>query len=666
MVSEGQLLWTPSAARRERSHITAFTRWLERERGLKFESYEALWQWSVNDLEAFWRAIWDYFGVRSSTPYTRVLGRREMPGTEWFPGARLNYAEHALAHERPDTDALLYMREGAPLQRMSWTDLAAQVRILATQLRKLGVKPGDRVVAVLPTSPQAVIAVLATTAIGAIWSCCGPDFGPKGILERFAQLTPKVIFHVDGYEYGGKRFDRKSEMRQILAKLGSLEHAIAVSYLDPTDRTRLFPQTTFWEDLFTHPPVPAAEFQFEQVPFDHPLWILFSSGTTSLPKAIVHGHGGILLEHLKHTHFNYDVHAREALFFFTTTGWMVWNFLVSSLLSDVIPVLYDGNPAFPDAGALWKTIEDSHATLFGTSPTYIAHQQKAGVVPKERFDLSHLQSITLAGSPVTAECMQWIYENVKQDIWVASGSGGTDCCTGFVGGVSTLPVYAGEIQAPALGVAAYAFDEHGKAVIDEVGELVMAQPMPSMPLHFWNDPGDKRYRESYFDTYPGIWRHGDFVRFNARRGSFVLGRSDATLNRHGVRIGTAEIYRSLAALEEIEDSIIVNLDLPGGRFFMPLFVKLHGDRVLDERTRERIRERLRTDYSPRHVPDRIYQVEGIPTTLTGKKLEVPVRRILMGVQPEKAANRAALANPAALDFFIDYANTQNDYPRPSS
>lgn len=661
MVQEGDLLWTPSPERREKSHLTLFTRWLSQERGLHFDTYEALWQWSVTDLESFWGAIWEYFRVRASAPPTRVLGRREMPGAEWFPGAYLNYAEHALSQERPDTVALMYAREGAPLGQLGWTELGARVRVLATQLRRLGVRPGDRVVAVLPNSPETVIAVLATTSIGAIWSCCGPDFGPIGVVERFAQLKPKVVIYVDGYQYNGKSFDRQAEMRQILAQLDSLEHVIALPYLQRGDRATLAPNTTFWDELFDHPPVSSAEFRFEQVPFDHPLWILFSSGTTGLPKAIVHGHGGILIEHLKHLHFNYDVHAREAMFFFTTTGWMVWNFVVSSLCADVVPVLYDGNPAFPGPDALWKVIEQSKATLFGTSPAFIAHQQAAAIVPKDRFDLSQLQSVTLAGSPVTAECMQWVYDNVKRDLWVASGSGGTDCCTGFVGGVSTLPVYAGEIQAPALGVAAYAFNEEGKAVVDEVGELVMAQPMPSMPLRFWDDPGNKKYLESYFDRYPGVWRHGDFVRFNKRRGAFVLGRSDATLNRHGVRIGTAEIYRSLAALEEIEDAVIVNLDLPGGRFFMPLFVKLRGERKLDDATRERIRERLRSDYSPRHVPDKIYQIDAVPTTLTGKKLEVPVRRILMGVPADKAANRSALANPAALDFFVAYAKNQTDY-----
>ena len=662
MAVESEPLWRPSAARREKSHVTAFTRWLKHQRGLDFEDYEGLWRWSIRDLEAFWSAIWDYFQIRSSVPYTRVLGKSEMPGAQWFPGARLNYAEHALARERPGTDALIYVREGAPLARMDWSELATRVRQLATHLRNIGVRPGDRVVAVLPNCPEAVVAVLATTSIGAIWSCCGPDFGPTGVLERYSQLQPKVIFYVDGYQYGGRSFDRRPEMQQVLKQLNCLEHVVAVPYLCRTDRSVLGPNTVFWDDLFTGPPVAAADFRCEQVAFDHPLWILFSSGTTGLPKAIVHGHGGILLEHLKHLHFNYDVHAREPLFFFTTTGWMVWNFLLSSLLADVVPVLYDGNPAYPSADRLWQVIEESGANLFGTSPTFIAHQQKALVSPQSRFDLSRLESVTLAGSPVTADCMRWVYEHVKRDLWVASGSGGTDCCTGFLCGVSTLPVYAGEIQAPALGCAAFAFNEDGQAVVDEVGELVFTRPMPSMPVFFWNDPGHARYLESYFDRYPGVWRHGDFVRFNARGGAYVLGRSDATLNRYGIRIGTAEIYRSLSALPEIEDSIIVNLDLPDGGFFMPLFVKMHAGRALDQATCVRIRERLRADYSPRHVPDSIYQIEAIPVTLTGKKLEVPVRRILMGVPADKAANRAALANPAALDFFIDFAKQRPDKP----
>ena len=661
MLQEGDLLWTPGAERVDKANITAYRRWLRRERGLEFATYEELWRWSVEELEAFWQSLWDYFRIEASAPYSAVLAERRMPGARWFPGARLNYAQHALRHERPNADALMFLNERMPLARISWEELGGQVRILATQLRKLGVQPGERVVAYLPNIPEAVIAMLATTSIGAIWSSCGPDFGTRGVLDRYSQLAPKVLFCVDGYQYGGKRFDRKAEVQKILGELPSIEHVIYLPYLKPDDREPLSANTVFWNDLLQQPPVSAAEFRFEQVAFDHPLWILFSSGTTGLPKPICQGHGGILLEQLKHVAFNYDMHPGERLFFFTTTGWMMWNFLASALLSNVVPVLYDGNPAWPAPDVLWQMVDDSGTTLFGTSPTYVAALQKGGFVPREKFKLTTLQSVTLAGSPVTPEAMEWFYRNVKQDLWVANGSGGTDVCTGFVAGVPTLPVYAGEIQARALGAAVYAFDERGERIVNQVGELVMTEPMPSMPVCFWNDPGNKRYLESYFQEYPGVWRHGDFFRINERGGSFVLGRSDATLNRHGVRIGTAEVYRSLAPLPEIDDSVIVTLDLPQGKFFMPLFVKLKEGIVLNEGIAERIRATLRREYSPRHVPDKIYQVQAIPYTLTGKKMEVPVRRILMGVAPEKAANRDAVANPQALDYFIAYANNQTDY-----
>ena len=661
VVNEGDLLWTPSPERIERSHLTALMRWLAKERGLKFASYAELWQWSVDDLEAFWQAIWDYFDVRSSTPYERVLVDRRMPGAKWFPGARLNYAQHALRHERPNADALMYLSERAPLSRMSWEELGGKVRILATQLRKLGVEPGDRVVAYMPNAPETIIAMLATTSIGAVWSSCGPDFGTRGVLDRYSQLAPKVMFCVDGYQYGGKPFERKAEVQKIIGQLESLRHVIYLPYLNRDDRQPLSSNTILWDELFRHPAVPPDEFEFEQVPFEQPLWILFSSGTTGLPKPICHSHGGIILEQLKHLAFNFDVHPGERLFFFTTTGWMMWNFLVSSLLSNVVPVLYDGNPAWPSPDVLWKMVDDSGASLFGTSPTYVSALEKGGFVPKDSFKLSTLQGVCLAGSPVTPECMAWLYNNVKEDLWVASGSGGTDVCTGFVGGASILPVYAGEIQARSLGAAVYAFNERGEKVVNQVGELVVTQPMPSMPVCFWNDTDNKRYLDSYFQEFPGVWRHGDFFRINERGGAFVLGRSDATLNRHGVRIGTAEIYRSLATLPEVDDSLIVNLDLPQGKFFMPLFVKLKEGLVLDEAITERIRATLRREYSPRHVPDKIYQVAAIPFTLTGKKMEVPVRKILMGVAPEKAANRDAVANPHALDYFAEYARVQKDY-----
>ncbi|MEP7313865.1 MAG: acetoacetate--CoA ligase [Pseudomonadota bacterium] len=661
MVRQGELLWTPTPERIARARITDFRRWLQAEHGRSFGSYEEMWRWSVTDLDAFWQACWDFFGVEASKPATAVLGKRTMPGAEWFPGAELNYARHMLRHERPDATALLHLNERSPLAEISWQELGGKVRIVATQLRKLGLKRGDRLVAYVPNIPEALITMLATTSIGAIWSSCGPDFGTPGVLDRFSQLEPKVLLHVDGYQYGGKPFDRRGEVKKILARLTTVKTVIYLPYLDRSDREPLSPSTVFWSDLLDHPPVSREEFRYEEVPFGHPLWILFTSGTTGLPKPIMHSHGGILIEQLKHLAFNFDLHAGERIFFFTTTGWMMWNFLVSSMLSNVIPVLYDGNPAWPDGDLLWKMVQDSRANLFGASPTYQAILEKAGLVPKTKFDLSSLDSVTLAGSPVTPECQAWFHDNVKREAWIAPGSGGTDICSGFVGGVVILPQYAGEIQARCLGNAVHAFNEAGESVVNEVGEMVITQPMPSMPVGFWNDKNDERLRETYFSDFPGIWRQGDFFMINERGGCFVLGRSDATLNRHGIRIGTAEIYRAVNSVEGIEDGLIVNLDLPGGTFFMPLFVKVTGGAVLTDALRDQIRDRLRREYSPRHVPDKIYHVPDIPYTLTGKRMEVPVRRILSGVSLAKAANRDAMANPQALDFFVTYARDQQDY-----
>ncbi len=660
-VREGELLWTPSAAQIEDANLTRFAKWLERERGLHFANYDSLWRWSVTQLEEFWQAIWDYFGVQSSAKHTCVLGKRTMPGAEWFPGARLNYAQHVLRRERAGTDALLFMNETMTLTGMPWETFAGQVRILAAQLRKLDVRPGDRVVAFMPNIPQTMIAMLATTAIGAIWACCSPDFGSSGVIDRIQQLSPKVLFCVDGYRYGGKAFDRKEELTEIIGALKGLEHVVYLPYLNAGDHAGPSAGALSWNELLDHPPISREEFEFEQVPFGHPLWVLFSSGTTGLPKAIVQSHGGILLEQLKLQHFHMDYRAGERAFFFTTSGWMMWNFLASMPLSGVCPVLFDGNPSYPAPDVLWKVAQDSQASFFGASPAYVEVMAKAGIVPRERFDLSHLRAVMPAGSPVSPECTAWFYRNVKHDLLVATGSGGTDCCTGFVGGVPTQPVYAGEIQGRSLGVAAYAFNEKGESVVDEVGELVLTEPLPSMPIYFWNDEDGSRYRESYFDVYPGVWRHGDFFRVNARGGCFVLGRSDATLNRLGVRIGTAEIYRALAQVYEVEDALVVNLDLPDGKFFMPLFVKLIDGLELNAELERNICARLRQEYTPRHVPDRIIQAPGIPVTLTRKKMEVPVRKILMGVPPERATNRNAMANPESLDFFVTYAKTQKDY-----
>lgn len=584
-----------------------------------------------------------------------------MPGAEWFPGARLNYAQHVLRNERAGEDALLFISETEPLRGVPWETFACDVRNLAAQLREMGVRPGDRVVSYMPNIPQTMVAMLATTAIGAIWASCSPDFGSHGVIDRLRQLSPKVFFCVDGYRYGGKAFDRKNELTVILGALDCLEHVVYLPYLDPQDRNTPCEGALLWNDLLNRCAISREAFEFEQVPFDHPLWVLFSSGTTGLPKAIVQSHGGILLEQLKLQHFHMDYRAGERAFFFTTTGWMMWNFLASMPLTGVCPVLYDGNPAYPRADVLWRVAQDSRASFFGASPAYVEMMAKAGIVPRERFDLSNLRAIMPAGSPVSPECTAWFYRNVKQGVWIATGSGGTDCCTGFVGGVPTQPVYAGEIQAPSLGVAAYAFNEKGESVTDEVGELVIAEPMPSMPIYFWGDRDGSKYSESYFDIYPGVWRQGDFFRINQRGGCFVLGRSDATLNRQGVRIGTAEIYRAVAQLEEIEDSLVVNLDLPGGKFFMPLFVKLANGFELDAVLERKICDRLRREYSPRHVPDKIIMAPAIPMTLTRKKMEVPVRRILMGIPPEQAANKNAMANPDSLAFFVIYARKQNDY-----
>jgi acetoacetyl-CoA synthetase len=660
-VRAGDVLWKPHPEAAARSNLTAFMRWLELRRHLNFRSYEELWQWSVTDLEGFWAAIWDYFLVQSSVPYTRVLGRRTMPGAQWFPGARLNYAEHALRHERPGVDALLFQGEGTALGRMSWTDLGSQVRILATRLRALGVKPGDRVVACLPNVPEAVVALLATSSIGAIWASCGPDFGSRGTLDRFAQLEPKVLLCVTHYRYAGQLFERATTMREIIAGLPTLRHVIHLpQHGEPVDAGATLGALS-WSHLLNHPAVHPREFAFEQVPFDHPLWILFTSGTTGLPKPIVHGHGGILLEQMKHLSINFDMRPRQRILYYTATSWMMWNFISGVLLSDVVPVLYDGSPVHPDVEVLWKLADESGATLFGASPAYIKTVQRAGFVPASKFALASLESVSLTGSPVSPECMAWFYGNVKPDLWVAPGSGGTEMCTGFMGGVAGYPVRAGEIQARTLGCAAYTVNARGERIVGEVGELVITEPMPSMPLYFWRDRGHARYLESYFDAFPGVWHHGDLCRINRRGGCYMLGRSDAALLQQGVCIGTAEIYRALEAVPEVEDSLVVSLELPHGTVFMPLFVRLRAGLHLDARIVEAVCTTLRTQCSPRHVPDRVYQVDAVPYTRTGKKMEVPVKRILSGVPVAKAADGASLADPGALEYFVRFARQQTDY-----
>jgi acetoacetyl-CoA synthetase len=649
----GELLWEPSAELVERSRLTEFMRWLKRERDLSFDGYHELWQWSVDDLDAFWDAIWDFFGVEADGERRAVLGRREMPGAGWFPGTRLNYAEHVFTGKDANDVAILHASELRELGELSWGDLRRQVAATAAGLRRLGVERGDRVVAYVPNVPEAIVAFLATASIGAVWSSCSPDFGPASVVDRFAQIEPKVLFAVDGYRYGGKDFDRREVVAKIQEAMPSLVQTVVVPYLDSNPDISSLRDVTRWAELLAeggHAPL-----EFERVPFDHPLWVLYSSGTTGLPKAIVQGQGGILLEHLKKLNLHVDAHPGDRLFWFTTTGWMMWNFLVSGLLTRAAIVLYDGNPGHPDMGTLWNLAERAGVTMFGTSAAYIGACMKAGLEPGSGRDLGALKAIGSTGSPLSPEGFDWIYEHVGEDTWLFSTSGGTDLCTAFVGGVATLPVYRGEIQARALGAAVEAWDEDGRPVVGEVGELVVTEPMPSMPIYLWGDEDGSRYRESYFEMFPGTWRHGDWLELTQRGTAVIYGRSDSTINRGGIRMGTSEIYRAVLGIEAIVDALVVDVPRPGTDGWMPLFVVMRDGAELDDELPREIARRVREQCSPRHVPDEVFRIDEVPRTLSGKALEVPVKKILMGTPVEKAASRDSLANPRSLDYFVAMA-----------
>lgn len=657
-VQEGELLWTPRPESVAASNLQRYLDWLARHRGKELSGYDELWRWSVADLEGFWASIWERFGVQSSTPYARVLSGREMPGARWFERSEVNYAEHLLRHEAraaPDEIVFLHTSERRPLAGMTWHELGRQVRIVATQLRALGIVPGDRIVSYMPNVPETAVAMIAATAVGAVWSSAAPEFGVRTVIDRFAQIAPKLLFAADGYRFGARDFTRTVEVEQIVAALPSLQHVVWLPYLDAAVVMPSDPRFVSWTGLFEHPEVPREDFKFTRVGCEHALWVVFSSGTTGSPKPIVHSHVGMLLEHLKLIHLHMNLRPGTRLFFHTTTGWMMWNVVVAALHAGATAVLYDGSPVHSGPEFLWELAAQAGVTHFGASPTFVQLMQKAGLRPGERYDLSKLEMITVSGSPCTPETFAWVYRSVKSDVWVASQSGGTELCSGFVGASPTLPVYAGEIQARMLGMDVHAWNDEGEELIDRVGELVVTSPFPSMPVYFWNDTDGRRYRESYFDRFPGVWRHGDFIKINARGGCYVYGRSDSTLNRHGVRIGTAEIYRSVEQVEGVGDSLIVCCERPDGSFFMPLFVKLQEGLELDDALRQRINSRLRQDCSPRHVPDRIDRVDAIPYTLTGKKMEIPVRRILTGSPPECVASRDAMMNPEALDFFVRYA-----------
>jgi acetoacetyl-CoA synthetase len=646
-------LWEPSAELVERSRLTEFMRWLEAERGLAFADYDSLWRWSVDDLDAFWAAIWDFFEVRADGDRSTVLASRQMPGARWFPEVRLNYAEHVFTGKDDAETAILHASELRDLDQLSWGELRARVATCAAGLRALGVGSGDRVVAYLPNTPEAIVAFLASASIGAVWSSCSPDFGAASVVDRFAQIEPKVLFAVDGYRYGGRDFDRRETVARLQAEMPSLERTVVLPYLDPAPDLSALDAATTWEELLATGE--GAELAFERLPFDHPLWVLYSSGTTGLPKAIVQGQGGILLEHLKKLHLHVDAHPGDRLFWFTTTGWMMWNFLVSGLLTRAAIVLYDGNPGHPDMGVLWDLAERAGVTMFGTSAAYIAACMKAGIEPGAGRDLSRLGAVGSTGSPLSPEGFDWVYEQLGADTWLFSTSGGTDLCTAFVGGCALAPVYRGELQARALGAAVEAWDEEGRAVVGEVGELVVTEPMPSMPVGFWGDDDGSRYREAYFEMYPGTWRHGDWIEITERGTAIIYGRSDSTINRGGIRMGTSEIYRAVLGIDAIVDALVVDLPRSGTDGWMPLFVVLREGVELDEELPREIARRVREQCSPRHVPDQVFEIEEVPRTLSGKVLEVPVKRILMGTPVAQAASRDSLANPAALDYFTEMA-----------
>ena len=650
----GEILWAPSDAQQRASNLHRYQEWLEHHHHLRFEDYASLWRWSVDELDSFWRSIWDHCEVIADGSPEPVLGCREMPGAQWFPNARLNYAEHVFRMARDDRPALVARREDEPVERVSWATLRRDVGAFAATLRRLGVRAGDRVASYLPNRPETVVAFLACASLGAIWSSCGPDMGPSVVLDRLAQIGPKVLLATDAYAYNGKRHDRRASVEQLLAALPSVVSVVHVPGPDGDAAPPAWRDRLAWAEAVRD----EAALSFERLPFDHPLWIVYSSGTTGLPKAMVHGHGGIVLTHLKTMRLQHDLRPGDRLLFLGGPGWIVWNLQVGGLLAGATVLLYDGNPAWPDGEALWRFIADERVTLFGCGAAYLINCMKQGLVPGRARAFESLRAINATGSPLPEEAYRWVYASVKRDLWLASVSGGTDIASGFVACAPTLPVRAGEIQCRELGVAAQAFDASGHTVIDDVGELVVTQPMPSMPLYFWNDSGGQRYRESYFDMFPGVWRHGDWIRFTARGSAVIYGRSDSTINRAGIRMGTAEIYRVVEGLPEIRDSLVIDLEYLGRPSWLALFVVLQPGHVLDDSLQARVRSAIAREASPRHVPDEIVAVDDVPRTLTGKKMEVPVRRMLLGAPRRAVASDDAMTNPRSLDFFERYATVR--------
>jgi acetoacetyl-CoA synthetase len=645
-------LWRPSAEFASASRIADYRRWLAVRHGLRFDGYDALWRWSVEHLPEFWQSIWDYFDLHSDSPVTAVLADARMPGARWFEGARLNYAQQVFRHASAQQPAIRFAGEDAALAELSWTQLQRQVASVAAALRDLGVQPGDRVAAYLPNVPQTVVAFLATASIGAIWSVCAPEMGPVAVLDRFRQIAPKVLLAVSGYRHGGRHHDRGETVRELVAGLPGLRHWNHVAQPDAEAPPAVCgPSAHRWDDLLRR----TAALQIEPLPFDHPLWVVYSSGTTGLPKPIVHGHGGIVVEHLKMLGLHCNLRAGDIFHWYSSSGWIMWNVQVGGLLAGATIALADGSPAWPDFGRLWRFVDAARVTAFGAGAAFFSNCMKAGVEPARIADLSRLAMLGSTGSPLPPEAYQWILRQVRADLWINPIAGGTDFAGAFVGGNPTLPVYAGEMQCRCLGAKVEAFDDAGRPLLDEVGELVCTAPLPSMPLYLWGDSDGRRLNESYFDVYPGVWRHGDWVRITPRGGAIIYGRSDATINRHGIRMGTSELYRLVEDQPEVLDSLVVDLEYLGRGSWMTLFVVLREGHVLDEALTATLRQKIRAGLSPHHVPTEIVQAPEVPRTLSGKKMEVPIKKLMLGQPLEKVANPDAMANAGCLPWYCAFA-----------
>lgn len=657
-----EILWEPSAERMNSSGLSKYTAWLTQHRARNFSDYEALRQWSIADLDGFWGSLWDYFEIISDQPYDQVLEERDNGNSRWFTGSKTNYAEHILRHEEKfgDRAALIHLSEIRPRTETSWLELGEKVRSLATSLRALGVEPGDRVVAYLPNIEETVVALLATVSIGAIWAVAPPEFGVPTVIDRFSQIKPKVLIATDGYCFGGKTIDRRRDLAQIVGALDSLEHVIHIPYIGLGRGNRLSVIQHEWIDILNAGSVSVKEFRYERVGSDHPLWILFSSGTTGLPKPIVHSHIGIIIEHLKNGALHTNSNPETISFFYTTTGWMLFNTLVSVLLQGATAVLYDGSPSFPDIGKLWSIADTTGATITGASPGLVEVMAKHGYVPKTHHDLSRIRTLLTSGAPASPETFRWLHENVTSDVVVASLSGGTELCGALVGTQPWAPVQAGRIQCRQLGMAVEAWSDDGTPIRNAPGELVVTRPFPSMPLMFWNDKDSARYKSTYFETFPGVWHHGDLISIFDDGSCFIHGRSDATLNRHGVRIGTAEIYRTIDQLDFIEDGLAVCAPGIAGPDTLYLFVSCPRDVSLSSEMCDTLKKALRSKNSPRHVPDVIEQAPSIPYTLTGKRMEVPVKRLLLGIEPAKVAKRGSMSEPTALDWYVAYRRLMHE------